>query len=131
MEGSHTGLMIGPVYTKAVVFLKAFPDERSLTVDTMLVVYTQLDERHWVLRSLLTIVRPLVEDTVTRIVGKAFTVADKLGAYIAEDPERVMQVASSLSSVDPEEVQRLLVLLRERSGTKSYTSFSPKSGNED
>ena len=112
MEGYHDGMGFGRVYADAVLFMRIVPEEGERSVETVIDVYTHLDGRHWILKKLVGLVRPLIARTVTRVVSKAFSVAHELGVRIAEDPDQVARAAASLSSDEADEVRRLTSLLR-------------------
>ncbi len=112
IDGYHEGRLFPMVRAKAVVLLRTRPvttPEGRPAVETSLVAYTKLNNP--VLSVLLTLLRPLIGDAVSRKLAKGFDATAQLGLVIANDPERVIQ-ETRLLPVQPEDQIQLVSLLR-------------------
>ena len=101
------------VRAKAVVFMRIQPvqtQDGHPTVETALRVYTRLNDP--ILAGLVRILSPLIGDAVTRTLAKGFAVINQLGGLAAQDPDRITKEVAALSSIQPDERQRLTALLK-------------------
>lgn len=124
LEGYHEGHIFPMVRAKAVVFLRMTPvasEKEPPGVETQLVSYVQLADP--ILAALVSILRPLVGEAVTRKLTRGFEVITQLGEVIAREPERVVELLPSLPLAEPEDQQALLTLLR--TGTSSGPALAP------
>lgn len=76
---------------KAVVLLRMNPVQEAQgteAVETTFVSYTRLDNR--ILSGLMTLLRPLIDSTVTRKLTKGVEVVNRLGLEMRQHPDRVL-----------------------------------------
>lgn len=124
LEGYHEGQVFPMVRAKAVVFLRMMPmvsEKDRPGVETHLVSYVQLADP--VLATLVSVLRPLVGEAVTRKLTRGFEVITQLGEVIAQEPNRVVELLPSLPLTEPADQQTLLTLLR--AGTSSRPAQEP------
>ena len=113
ITGYHEGQLFPMVRAKAVVFsrIQAVPTQDGQPgVETALFVYTRLNDP--ILSGLVWILSPLLGDAVTRTLAKGFSVINQLGSLTARDPGRVTKEVAALSSIQPDERQKLTALLK-------------------
>ena len=109
IDGFHEGQVFPMVRAKAAVFMHIVPGttpDGYPAVQTSLVAYTKLDDS--VLAGLVRILRPLIGEAVTRKLSRGFEVTNRLGVTIAEDRDRVVQVASLVPWLSLSELQALI-----------------------
>ena len=109
IDGYHLGQVFPMVRAKAAVFMHLTPSatpEGLPAVQTSLVAYTKLDDS--ILAGLVRILRPLIGEAVTRKLSHGFEVTNQLGVAIAEDRDRVVQQASLIPWLSPNELQALI-----------------------
>ena len=97
LEGSHDSRLLPNLAGKAVVLLKMDPvkDPGGLeAVNSTMVSYMKLDNR--VLSGLASLLRPLVERTVARKLGKGLETVNRLSDLMRRQPDRVL-----LEAMDP------------------------------
>lgn len=112
IDGQHEGHVFPMVKAKAAVFMKIQPvttPEGYPAVQSSLMSYTRLDSS--VLAGLVRVLRPLINDAVTRKLSRGFEVTNQLGVAIAQDRDRVAQAAALVPWLNPTELQTLIGLL--------------------
>lgn len=105
VEGTHTSTLLPDITGKAVVFIKMIPVEDGQgndRVKTTLVAYAKLNNR--VLAGLVSLIRPLVGNTVARKLTKGINVVNRLGQEMREHPDRVLFEATNIPPLPHEEV---------------------------
>lgn len=113
IDGYHEGHVFPIVRVKAAVFLRTTPvttPEGYQAIETSLAAYTKLNDP--VLATLVSVLKPLIGDAVTRKLTKGFNATTQLGALIAKDPHRVIQEVRSLPAIQPDEREVLTALLQ-------------------
>jgi hypothetical protein len=75
----------------------------------MLMSYTRLDSS--LVAGLVRILRPLVNDAVTRKLSRGFEATNLLGLAIAQNPDRVAQQAALVPWLNVNDLQTLIGLL--------------------
>ncbi len=113
IDGYHEGHLFPMVRAKAVVFLRVAPmmtTEGHPAVETSLVAYTRLNDP--VLSALLSLLTPLVGETVVRKLTKAFDATTQLGMVMAKEPARLIQEVNSLPMIQPDDQRVLTSLLQ-------------------
>jgi hypothetical protein len=113
IDGYHEGHVFPIVRVKAVVFLRTTPvttPEGHQAIETSLAAYTKLNDP--VLAALVSVLKPLIGDAVTRKLTKGFNATTQLGVLIAKDPHRVIQEVRSLPAIQPDEREALTSLLQ-------------------
>ncbi len=112
IDGHHEGHVFPMVKAKAAVFMKIQPattPEGYPAVQSMLTSYTRLDSS--IVAGLVRIMRPLVNDAVTRKLSRGFQATNLLGLAIARDPDRIAQEAALVPWLNVNELQTLIGLL--------------------
>jgi len=112
IDGHHEGHVFPMVKAKAAVFMQIRPvttPEGYPAVQSMLMSYTRLDSS--LVSGLVRLMRPLVNDAVTRKLSRGFEVTNLLGLAIAQDPDRVAQEAALVPWLNVNELQTLIGLL--------------------
>jgi len=120
VEGTHTSTLLPDIYGKAVVFIKMIPvqdGQGSDRVETTLVAYAKLNNR--VLAGLVSLIRPLVSNTVARKLTKGINVVNRLGQEMQEHPDRVLFEATNTPPLPHEEVAFLKQALEHLSHSSS------------
>ena len=105
LDGSYEGTLLPPVKGKAVVFVRMNPmkdGQGKDAVETTLVAYTKLDSR--LLSGLVSLIRPLVGNTVTRRLTQGVTIVNRLGQEMRQHPDRVLFEAIDPPSLPDDEV---------------------------
>ena len=116
IEGNHHGHIWPSVHATAVVLMKLQPTlDRPASVSTSLVSFARLDDK--LLRGLVWLLRPLLEDAITRKLTRGFEATYLLGQRIAEEPIRIQEEAATLPFQDTEEAHRFMSLLPRASHT--------------
>jgi hypothetical protein len=113
IDGYHEGHVFPIVRVKAAVFLQTTPvttPEGYQAIETSLAAYTKLNDP--VLATLVSVLKPLIGDAVTRKLTKGFNATTQLGVLIAKDPHRVIQEVRSLPAIQPDEREALTALLQ-------------------
>lgn len=109
IDGYHEGQVFPMVRAKAVVFMNILPattNDGLPAVQTSLIAYTRLDGT--LLAGLVRILQPLVGEAVTRKLSRGFEVTNQLGAFIAQDRDRVAQQASLVPWLSVVDLQTLI-----------------------
>lgn len=109
IDGRHEGHVFPMVKAKAAVFMKIRPattPEGYPAVQTSMMAYTRLDDS--LLSGLVRVLRPLVGDAVTRKLSRGFEATNQLGAFIAQDRDRVAQQASLVPWLSISDLQTLI-----------------------
>jgi hypothetical protein len=110
IEGNHHGHIWSTVHATAVVFMKLEPTPaKAATVSTSLVSYARLDDK--LFRGLVWLLRPLLEDAITRKLTRGFEATYLLGQRIAEDPARILQEVPTLPFEDADEARHFVSLI--------------------
>jgi hypothetical protein len=112
IDGQHEGHVFPLVRAKAAVFMKIQPattPEGYPAVQSMLMSYTRLDSS--LVAGLVRILRPLVNDAVTRKLSRGFEATNLLGLAIAQNPDRVAQQAALVPWLNVNDLQTLIGLL--------------------
>jgi hypothetical protein len=110
IEGNHRGQIWPVVHATAVVFMKIQPTpEKTASVSTSLISYARLEDRF--LRGLVWLLRPLLEDAITRKLTRGFEATYLLGQRIAEEPDRIVAEIPTLPFDDTAETHRFVSLL--------------------
>ncbi len=112
IDGQHEGHVFPMVKAKAAVFMKIQPTttpEGYPAVRSLLISYTRLDSS--LVAGLVRLMRPLVNDAVTRKLSRGFEVTNLLGLAIAQDPDRVAQTVALVPWLNVNELQTLIGLL--------------------
>jgi hypothetical protein len=120
VEGTHKSTLLPDITAKAVVFVKMNPvqDEQGKEgVETILVAYAKLDNR--VLAGLVSLIRPLVGNTVARKLTKGVNVVNRLGQEMRQHPDRVLFEATNTPPLPHEEVAFLKQVLEHLSHSRS------------
>ena len=123
VEGTHTSLLLPDINGKAVVLITMKPiqdGQGNDAVDTTLVAYAKLNSR--VLAGLVSLVRPLIGNTITRKLTKGFTVVNRLGQEMREHPDRVLFEATDPPPLPDDEV----VFLKQALERMSHASSAPQ-----
>ena len=105
LDGSYEGALLPPVKGKAVVFVRMNPmkdGQGKDAVETTLVAYTKLDSR--LLAGLVSLIRPLVGNTVTRRLTQGVNIVNRLGQEMRQHPDRVLFEAIDPPSLPDDEV---------------------------
>jgi len=125
LEGFHDSAMFPRVYAKAVVLLAVDPvkePQGTQSVDTMLVTYTRLDNRF--LAGLVSAIRPLVGNAVTRKLLRGFEAANRLAQAMIEHPDWVLREAMTPPALESGEV----AFLKQSIAGLPHVSFSQRTG---
>ncbi|HET6673683.1 MAG TPA: hypothetical protein VFG71_00015 [Nitrospiraceae bacterium] len=105
LEGRHDGTFLPPVTGKAVALFRIQPvpqPKGNEAVDTTVVAYLKLDNR--VLSGVMSLLRPLIGNVISRQFMKAFHAADRLSELMRQDPDRVLFEAADAPSLPADEV---------------------------
>jgi hypothetical protein len=105
VEGTHTSTLLPDISGKAVVFIKMIPvrdGQGNEGVETTLVAYAKLNNR--LLAGLVSLIRPLVGNTIARKLTKGVNVVNRLGQEMREHPDRVLLEATTPPPLPHEEV---------------------------
>ena len=122
LEGRHDGTFLPPVTGKAVALLRVQPvpePNGHEAVDTTVVAYLKLDNR--VLSGVMSLLRPLIGNVISRQFMKAFHAADRLSELMRQDPDRVLFEAVDPPSLPSDEVAFLSRALSNLRSTGSVT----------
>ena len=125
LEGTHRSRLMPNVSGKAVVFLRmgAVKEASGLgAMQSTLVAYTMVDNRF--LSGLATLLRPLVNATVSRKLAKGIEVVNRLGLEMRQRPERVLFEATDPPPLADEEV----AFLKEALSSGGRTSATGRAG---
>jgi len=125
LEGFHDSAMFPRVYAKAVVLLavEAIKEPQGIqSVDTMLVTYTRLDNRF--LAGLVSAIRPLVGNAVTRKLLRGFDAANRLAQVMVEHPDWVLREAMTPPALESGEV----AFLQQSIVSLPHVSISQRTG---
>jgi hypothetical protein len=112
IDGEHRSTLFPTVKAKTAVFLQLLPRQTAhgrSSVETLLVSYTRFDDG--LLTQVLRLFKPLVTRGVTNALAKEFSMTHRLGVWIAEQPQRVLEEAAALTFTTPEDRQTFLFLL--------------------
>lgn len=129
VEGSHESTFLPNVKGKAVVFVRMNPmkdGQGKDAVETTLVAYTKLDSR--ILAGLVSLIRPLVGNTVTRKLTQGINIVNRLGQEMRQHPDRVLFEAidpPSLSDVEVAFLQHALERLSHGNGSIHSGTVAP------
>ena len=122
VEGTHTSLVLPDITGKAVVFVRMNPIQDGQgygAVETTLVAYAKLNSR--VLAGLVSLVRPLISNTVARKLTKGFRVVNRLGQEMRQHPDRVLFEATDPPPLPFDEV----AFLKQALGHLSHSGSVP------
>ena len=125
LEGFHEGALWPRVYAKAVVLLAlnvVKEPSGADAVDLMLVTYTRLDNR--LLAGLVTALRPLVGNAVTRKLLKGFDSTNRLGETMVQHPDWVLREAAAPPPLRTDE----MTFLKQALSSLPHVSISQRSG---
>ena len=120
VEGAHTSLVLPDIAGKAVVLVKMNPAQDGQgndAVDTTLVAYAKLNSR--VLAGLVSLIRPLIGNTIARKLTKGFNVVNRLGQEMRQHPNRVLFEATDPPPLPQDEVAFLKQALEHMSHSSS------------
>ena len=120
VEGTHTSLVLPDIKGKAVVLIKMNPvqdGQGNDAVETTLVAYAKLNSR--VLAGLVSLIRPLIGNTITRKLTKGFNVVNRLGQEMRQHPDRVLFEATDPPPLPHDEVVFLKQALEQLSHSGS------------
>jgi hypothetical protein len=129
LEGSHHSRKLPNIRGKAVVFLRMTPvkdAQGAEVVETTLVSYVRLDNRF--LSGLLSLLRPLIGNTVTSKLLKGVETVNRLGIEMRQHPDRVLFEATDPPALPAEDVAFLKHTLagREESDKMKSQSAAPR-----
>jgi hypothetical protein len=122
LEGSHDSRLLPHMVGKAVVFLRmnSLNDANGLeAMDSTMVSYTKLDNR--ILSGLVSLLRPLIEGTVTRKLGKGVETVNRLSHLMRQHPDRVLFEAMDPPALPDDDVAFLKQALENLSHSSSAT----------
>jgi len=120
VEGTHTSLVLPDINGKAIVFVKMTPvqdGQGNDAVETTLVAYAKLNSR--VLAGLVSLIRPLIGNTITRKLTKGINVVNRLGQEMRQHPDRVLFEATDPPPLSHDEVAFLKLALEQLSHASS------------
>jgi hypothetical protein len=123
VEGTHTSTVLPDIIGKAVVFVKMNPvkdGQGNDMVETTLVAYARLNSR--VLAGLVSLIRPLVGNTIARKLTKGVNVVNRLGQEMRQHPDRVLFAATEPPPLPHDEV----AFLKQALETLSHSSSAPQ-----
>ena len=127
LEGSHDSRLLPHMVGKAVMFLRmnSVNDANGLeAMDSTMVYYTKLDNR--ILSGLVSLLRPLIEETVTRKLGKGVETVNRLSHLMRQHSDRVLFEAMDPPALPADDVaflkQALENLSQSGSATQSRTT---------
>ncbi|HJT20958.1 MAG TPA: hypothetical protein VJ746_10840 [Nitrospira sp.] len=129
LEGTHHSRALPNIRGKAVVFLRMKPvtdAQGAEAVETTLVSYVRLDNRF--LSGLLSLLRPLIGNTVTRKLLKGVETVNRLGLEMRQHPERVLFEAMDPPALPAEDVAFLKQALagRQEPGKMKSQPVAPR-----
>ena len=101
LEGRHHSRLLPNMSGKAVVFLRMRPVQGDAMESTM-VSYAMLDNR--VLSGLVSLLRPLIGNTIIRKLAKGVDVVNRLGLEMRQHPDRVIFEATDPPPVAEDDV---------------------------
>ena len=116
VEGTHTSLVLPDINGKAVVLITMNPvqdGQGNDAVETTLVAYAKLNSR--VLAGLVSLIRPLIGNTITRKLTKGFNVVNRLGQEMRQHSDRVLFEATDPPPLPHDEVAFLKQALEQLS----------------
>jgi hypothetical protein len=122
LEGSHDSRLLPHMVGKAVVFLRmnSVNDANGFeAMDSTMVSYTKLDNR--ILSGLVSLLRPLIEGTVTRKLGKGVETVNRLSHLMRQHPDRVLFEAMDPPALPDDDVAFLKQALENLSHSSSAT----------
>jgi hypothetical protein len=125
LEGFHDSSVFPRVHAKAVVLLavEAVKEPQTISsVDTILVTYTRLENRF--LAGLVSAIRPLVGNVVTRKLLRGFDATNRLAQVMVEHPDWVMREAMAPPPLGTEEV----AFLKQAIAGLPHVSLSQRTG---
>ncbi len=105
LEGTHDGRFLPRVSGKALVLFKlqSVKDGQGIeSMDNTMVAYLRLDNRLY--SGLLSMLRPLIGNVVTRQVVKAFDAARRLAGVMRDHPDQVLFEATDPPGLPDEQV---------------------------
>ncbi|MGC3975096.1 MAG: hypothetical protein QM771_12035 [Nitrospira sp.] len=105
LEGTHDGRYLPRVSGKALVLFKLQPmkdGQGGESMDNTMVAYLRLDNRLY--SGLLSMLRPLIGNVVTRQVVKAFDAARRLAGAMRDHPDQVLFEATDPPGLPDEQV---------------------------
>jgi hypothetical protein len=105
LEGSHDSRLLPHITGKAVVFLRmnSVKEANGMeAMDSTMVSYTKLDNR--ILSGLVSLLRPLVEGTVTRKLAKGVETVNRLSQVMRQHPNRVLYKAMDSPALQADDV---------------------------
>jgi hypothetical protein len=120
VEGTHTSLVLPDINGKAIVLITMNPvqdGQGNDAVETTLVAYAKLNSR--VLAGLVSLIRPLIGNTITRKLTKGFNVVNRLGQEMRQHPDRVLFEATDPPPLPHDEVAFLKQALEQLSHSSS------------
>ena len=126
IDGRHRSTLFPTIRARTAVFLRIIPGpvtHGGAMVQSKLASYTRFEDG--MLSKLMRLFQPLVTRAVNRTLDKEFTMTDRLGLLIAEQPQRVLQEAAGLSDADADERQSLLALLRAETSASHLADRAP------
>ena len=124
VEGTHTSIVLPDINGKAVVFVKMNPvkdGQGNDAIETTLVAYAKLNSR--VLAGLVSLIRPLIGNTVARKLTKGINVVNRLGQEMWQHPDRVLFEATDPPSLPHDDVEFLKQALLNLSHSSSASQF--------
>jgi hypothetical protein len=122
LEGSYDSRLLPHMVGKAVVFLRmnSLNDANGLeAMDSTMVSYTKLDNR--ILSGLVSLLRPLIEGTVTRKLDKGVETVNRLSHLMRQHPDRVLFEAMDPPALPDDDVAFLKQALENLSHSSSAT----------
>ena len=125
LEGFHDSAVFPRVHAKAVVLVavETVKEPQAIpSVDTMLVTYTRLENRF--LAGLVSAIRPLVGNAVTRKLLRGFDAANRLANVMVEHPDWVLREAVAPPALGTEE----LAFLKQMIAGLPHVSISQRPG---
>jgi hypothetical protein len=108
VEGEHHGHIFTSVHATAAVFMKIEPAPGP-GVSTSLISFARLHGRF--LAGLVWLLKPLLEDAITRKLTRGFEVTYLLGQRIAQEPGAILEAVPSLPFESQQEAQAFVSLL--------------------
>jgi hypothetical protein len=112
IDGEHRSTLFPTVKAKTAVFLQLLPRQTAhgrSSVETLMVSYTRFDDG--ILARVLRLFKPFVTRAVTGALAKELSMTHRLGLWIVDQPQRVLEEATAATYTTPADRQTLLSLL--------------------
>ena len=125
IDGEHRSTLFPTVKAKTAVFLQLLPGQTAHSrsnVETLLVSYTRFDDG--ILARVLHLFKPFVTRAVTSALAKEFSMTHRLGIWIMEQPQRVLEETAALTYTTPDDRQTFLSLLEAEISSSSPRGMS-------